>query len=420
MNALLQSRLHAAAAAIAVVASGTFAVAEPLRCSIVADDFEPRMSRVTRIDDAGLQYVDNKSDATGTMPLDRLVRLESFPSPEAEAKATPVTGFIILFRDGQRWTGTPGAMIGDDLEWHAADIFADGDRPSAAGRVALKSIVAIASLKNASAADLDRAASSITASTQDELRLTNGDIVTGVVSASDAKTVTCANADGQPVTIDWANVRVAKFAAVGDAAATSKPARFRLTLRDGRVIDGERLLSDGEQIDLFTAQGGKLSVSGATNIVALELHGGRVRMLANISPVDQSQSPYFPSPLSSIKMTDLKSHAVMFPARTFRSSILARPRSSIRWVLDGSAKTFATRFGIPAGRPLADVTIRVKLDEKVVYEKSHVKAGAPSELLTLPLGAAKSLTLEADYGDAYDVQDDLYWLEPALLADLPP
>jgi hypothetical protein len=401
-----------------VIASTTIAAAEPLRCSIIADDFEPRMSRVTRIDDAGLQFVDNTTGATGTMPLDRLVRLESFPGPEAKAKAAvPAMGFVILFRDGQRWMGTPGAMAGDDLEWNAVDIFGKGDSPSATGRVALKSIVAIASIKNASAADLDRSASSTTASTQDELRLTNGDVVSGVVSASDAKTVTCATADGQPVTIDWTNVRVAKFAAVSDAAVASRRAPFRVALRDGRIIDGERLAADGEQIDFFTAHGGKLSLTGGTNIVAIEHTGGRVQMLSNMLPADRLQSSYFPSPWTSPgKITETRSTAVVFPGRTFRSSVLARPRSSMRWALDGSAKIFVTRYGIPAGRPLADVKIRVKLDEKVVYEQSHVKAGAPSALLKLPLGDAKSLTLEVDYGDAYDVQDDFYWLEPALLA----
>ena len=89
----------------------------------------------------------------------------------------------------------------------------------------------------------------------------------------------------------------------------------------------------------------------------------------------------------------------------------------MRWSLDGAAKTFVARYAIPEGRSVADVTVRIKLDDKIVFERAHVHSGPPSDFVQLPLGGAKSLTLEVDFGETFDVQDDLYWIEPALLSD---
>jgi hypothetical protein len=41
-------------------------------------------------------------------------------------------------------------------------------------------------------------------------------------------------------------------------------------------------------------------------------------------------------------------------------------------------------------------------------------------VVALELNGAKQLTLEADYGDAGDVQAHLDWIEPALLRQLSP
>lgn len=399
-----------------LLAATAWGAPQPLRCSIVGDDFEPRAVRITKIDDAGIEFVDNTTNASATLPFDRLVRLESFPGPDVKPKAGPST-YLLVLHDGQRWIGSPGAMEGDDLQWLPDALFSNSADPSKPVKVPVKSIVAIASLKSVPVAQAERSAIGGTA-LQDELRLTNGDVVAGVVSASDGKTITVSGAGGTPTTVDWTHVRLAKFAAVGGAASDAPPARspFRLTLRDGRVIDGAKLTSDGNGLTFQTVAGGALSLGDGQNIVVIEHIGGSIHLLANLLPVSQQQAPYFPTATARAPF-EVHPEAVAFSGRVFRASIPARPRSTITWSLDGSAKTFVTRLGIRSGRPLADVTARVKLDGAVVHEQAHIKSGEPGSLLKIPLGAAKTLTLEVDYGDSYDVQDEFYWLDPALLSE---
>jgi hypothetical protein len=63
----------------------------------------------------------------------------------------------------------------------------------------------------------------------------------------------------------------------------------------------------------------------------------------------------------------------------------------------------------------ADVTVRIKLDDKVVHERKDFVAGEISPLVVVPIRGAKTLTLEVDFGGNYNVQDHLNWIEPALV-----
>src|SRR5438552_14085342 len=94
----------------------------------------------------------------------------------------------------------------------------------------------------------------------------------------------------------------------------------------------------------------------------------------------------------------------------------------IDYALGGSYEAMRTQYAIAQDekRQYADVTVRIKLDGKVVHEQEHLKADflAPMVLVDLPK-SAKVLTLEVDYGAANDTQDRFNWIEPALLRKKP-
>ena len=73
------------------------------------------------------------------------------------------------------------------------------------------------------------------------------------------------------------------------------------------------------------------------------------------------------------------------------------------------------KYAIAGNAPLADVTVRLRGDDKVLYEQSHVKAATISAPIITDLAGVKVLTLEVDYGANQDVQDDFLWLAPAFI-----
>jgi hypothetical protein len=93
--------------------------------------------------------------------------------------------------------------------------------------------------------------------------------------------------------------------------------------------------------------------------------------------------------------------------------------SKLVFPIDPTCKSFRTQFAIDGDQPWADCTVRVKLDAKIAFEKQHVTSGVLSDVVKLDLNGAKTLTLEVDYGENYDVQDRLNWIEPAMLRTTP-
>ena len=95
--------------------------------------------------------------------------------------------------------------------------------------------------------------------------------------------------------------------------------------------------------------------------------------------------------------------------------------SRLSWDLDGTFEAVRTRYAIDTGQAntIADVTVRILLDGKVVYEQPHVRAGTLSPVIVVDIKSAMKLTLEVDYGDNMDTQDRLNWIEPALLKHKP-
>src|SRR5438046_1592618 len=113
---------------------------------------------------------------------------------------------------------------------------------------------------------------------------------------------------------------------------------------------------------------------------------------------------------------------IQFGNQMFSRGIGVHSYSRIDYALDGKYEAFRTQYAIASDerRQYADVTVRIKLDGKVVHEKPNLRADvlAPVVIVDLPK-TAKMLTLEVDYGAANDTQDRFNWIESALLKKKP-
>jgi len=109
---------------------------------------------------------------------------------------------------------------------------------------------------------------------------------------------------------------------------------------------------------------------------------------------------------------------IQFKDETFSHGIAVQAYSKITWPLDGSYAALRTRYAVEGDSPLASVTVRIKLDDKVIFEQKDLTAGQICDPIVRDLGSAKSLTFEVDGAAGY-AQDALDWIEPALLKTSP-
>ena len=65
------------------------------------------------------------------------------------------------------------------------------------------------------------------------------------------------------------------------------------------------------------------------------------------------------------------------------------------------------------------MTARIFLDGQPAWEARNIRAGPPAPPVIIDIAGHKTVTLEVDYGENYDVQDRFNWIEPAVLRNKP-
>ena len=222
-----------------------------------------------------------------------------------------------------------------------------------------------------------------------------------------------------------ANITRINFAATGIPTLGNLRA-FRIHLADSSVITVSDASTDEDQLNF------SLPVKGAPpvrvplkEVSAIEQINGPVSWLSSRGAIEDVQIPYLPGALHWPARFDsaVDGFSLGFDDHFYNHGIGVHAYSRISFSIDPQWTAFRTQYAIDSHRDavskFADVTVRVKLDGRVVHEATHVREGIISPVTILNLKGAKTLTLECDYGGAGDTQARLNWLQPALLRDMP-
>ncbi|HEX8915871.1 MAG TPA: NPCBM/NEW2 domain-containing protein [Humisphaera sp.] len=251
----------------------------------------------------------------------------------------------------------------------------------------------------------------------DVLTLANGDRVTGTIVDLTPEKVTIV-VGTQNVTIDFARTVSVVLAA---AAQTGKEKPYyRVRLDEGSVLVSPTVTVAGDKLEVTS--GGKARPVDLARVSLVEQVNGPVAFLANRLPSANVFAPYFGSSQRFLARmhTDFEGEPIRFNDRAVPRSIATHSYSKLSWPLDGSYVAFRTRYAMdPKAGSDGDVTVRIKLDDKVVHEQKNVRPRVMSPPVVIDLGSARTLTLEVDYGRFADANDRLNWLEPALLKQKP-
>jgi hypothetical protein len=249
---------------------------------------------------------------------------------------------------------------------------------------------------------------------EDVVTLSNGDTVRGIVATLSADKATVQTASGNSE-VPMASVAAISFAATPGGGGSAHG--FRVRLDDGSSLVGSGAKVDGDSLVLTLGKNIERKVALA-HVAAIEQVNGPVSWLSALPPSEAVYYRFMGSARQPAAYMDRNwgGHGpIEFKGHQYAHGIAVHALSRITWPLDGKHVAFRTRYAIEADSPgMADVTVRIRLDDKVVYEQPHVRANTLSPVIVQGLGSAKTLTLEVDGSSGY-AQDALDWIEPALL-----
>jgi len=365
--------------------------------TLLTADFRHQSVTLVQLDDTGARVLIGGGEPT-LVPLANVLELDH--AAAAPNPAPPRGKYNLFLLGGDRLSGDLVGMQDEILSW----------RSPALGevKIPIRQLRAISTLESPPDLDEDRK--------EDQVLLGNRDTVHGIVTGiADGKLNVQSAGDAVPVPLEA--MTTVYFASTG--APTKPDARsFRVRFTDDSSLTAPSVGVEGDSLSLKLADGSerKLPLSAVRGIEQLN---GPVSWLSTHVPVSNEQV-WFSEATFPARM-DVPMDA---GGRTWQRGIAAHADSRITYALDGSWKVFRTRYAIDSARNarsgvIANVTVRVLLDDQPAYVEKSVRAGKISPVMEIDLGSAKSLTLEVMHNDPTGSQAWLDWLEPALLRDKP-
>ncbi len=310
----------------------------------------------------------------------------------------------LVFRGGNKLDGAPISFNGDTLQWSSGPLGSVG--------FSVNSLVGILQ-HGYDGPDLDQAR------TDDVVRLANGDAMHGIVSAIAPAGVTIQIGDATP-TLGWDSINAVLFATAPGDPAESRRRMFRVRMAGDDAVDAAdvSLASDQLTITLDDKSTRRLD---AGMVAGIEQLNGPIAWLTSRKPSENIYKPLFSENFPTRfdrTVAEGKPISERYPG--FHHGIGCHSYSKLVYAVDGRWAGLRTQFAIDSDSPLADVTVRIYLDDKPAFEEKNVKAGRIYPVVAVPLKDAKTISLEVDYGENYATEDRFVWLDPALIRTIAP
>jgi hypothetical protein len=156
-------------------------------------------------------------------------------------------------------------------------------------------------------------------------------------------------------------------------------------------------------------------------VAGIEQLNGPISWLTSRKPAENIYKPFFSENFPTrFDRTVADGRLITEKYPGFHHGIGCHSYSKLVYDLGSGWAGFRTQFAIDSDSPLADVTVRIYLDDKPAFEEKNVKAGRIYPVVVVPLKDAKTVSLEVDYGENYATEDRFVWLDPALIRRLAP
>lgn len=357
---------------------------------------------------AGLLSMSADQIAVHTSTADsQTVAMDQFLSLDrAESVPTMPSKFFAILAGGDKAAGQPKRIDGNDLVWQGP-LMGEIKLP-------LRSLLGITSADHPELPAEPAGAARM----EDQIVLANGDKLHGIIASIDTKTITIQQpgAESSPVPVD--TIRRILFAAVGPTPTVAREHGFLLKLADGSSLTVGSLQVSQDRLTATLRDGTSHNVP-IDAVDSIEQVDGPITWLSAMTPTESVSQALLSLTWTPHMDRSVDGEPIRFGEQTFSRGIGVHAYSRMSWEIDSKWQAFRTQYAIAGDWPYANVTVRIKLDDQVVHEQKDVRSGSLAAPVVLETAGHKKLTLEVDYGENYDVQDRLNWIEPAFLNYIP-
>ncbi len=352
--------------------------------TVTLADFEQVDGIMQRISPEGVQL-----RGGNVIAWDQIVALEQHAARPIQASEP----YILFTRAGQRLLGSPLKMNAEQLTWKS-------------------SLIGEVSIPLEQVRGWGQVSSELPAGSgqEDVVLLNNGDVIRGIIEgAGGGISLLQGNATTE---VKWDAIRAVSLAQIGQPPANN--AALRLDITDGSVLLASAVTLEGDRLRIESAGRDYQRTIPAVQVMAIQNLAGRVRFWASLEPSGLNYTPYTrfsedrPEGITTLDQVTVSN-------RIFRKVIQIRPRTVLAYSSPVDGK-FHLRFA--AGNPgkYTNMTLRIAVNGSLVQEISDIRTSDISAAIEAPVKAGDSVQLELDYGLNFDVQDYLWLLDAAFVA----
>ncbi|MBV8779835.1 MAG: NPCBM/NEW2 domain-containing protein [Phycisphaerae bacterium] len=366
--------------------------------TLTTTDFQTRAVAFTALDGRTLSVIAPPSTQPSAIDLSQFLCID-----RAASSARQPTKFILQTRDGDRLSGEPESLDGDTLHWREAIV----------GSIAVP-MAEVIGLSRGGRQLLDA-----TPPTQDIATLANGDVLRGVISDLNAKSVSMQRPDGSmtPLSIDsLSEVRFASTvqSATSPATNAASDAYFRATLVDGSRLSANDLAVQPPSVSLTLSDHVHRLLS-LESVRSIEQVDGPVQWLSAAKPTESVQIPLTGRARPARFDRTMAGAPIQFGDRIYAHGIGVHAYSRLSWPIGARDRFFRTQFAIDGDAPYAIVNVRIKLDGQIASETANFRTRILSPVILLDVSQAHTITLEVEDTSNDNIQARLNWIEPAIL-----
>ncbi|MGE0481138.1 MAG: NPCBM/NEW2 domain-containing protein [Phycisphaerae bacterium] len=201
----------------------------------------------------------------------------------------------------------------------------------------------------------------------------------------------------------------ARIVGVALARTPERGATVSATLRNGDVFAGRVTGSDDATLTLQSSIFEALTLPWA-EIARLDCRSERLVFLSDLRPVRYNFDPFFDKRWPLATDRSLTGKPIQLGKRVFARGVAMHSASSATWRLRGAFQQFAATVGVvDETRGRGVVTLRIRGDDRVLWEAAGVRGGEAPQDVTVSVRGVDELTLEVDYDEELDLSDHAAW-----------